>query len=335
LVSQSRNHQSDAQVTAALSDPSGEADAFFVLRRKVEDARAMEGLADAAYSGAICGEPSACLARAAADLEGLDFTTMLKDEESGQAALACDILELRAGVYARLGSALDPRALEDLRRLAAECPLQQPEAEAKLAEIAFERAERERLLVLAARPGSAGSTNIVQSGFDAVSNYRQAISAGRFELPSHRGIGSIYLALADLDPENARSHLRQAASAFDAASTLSGQTDQSSAAAMDLEKLGQSWIKRAELDPEATTSNRTDFENAARAFAGAMALVPSPVRHHHLAQAHLALGNLTAARQSYESAIPGLTGQDRLKARQSLASVLDRLGDPAGALQVL
>ena len=331
LIEKSIASQQDDQIRPVADAFQNTANQRFILRRKLEQARALRGVAAAGGTNASCGTKTACLTKAADLLSGVNIEADLVSDDKPAAALACDVLDVRWRVNSDIGREREYQYVDDLRRIVQACPSQSAPASDRLAEISFERAERVRETLA----GSDAAPS-VEASLGAITDYRDASGAARFKLPASRGMGAVYRALAAREPANAQTYLASATEAFGNAVTLGSQTEPAEARATDLEALGTGLIELAQVTGRPGSQERRDlYVRAADALQQATNLSATPARYLSLGEAYAETGEFGPSIAAYRSAIAGLTGADKAVASLALAGVLDQSGDPAGALQAL
>ncbi|HRX73234.1 MAG TPA: hypothetical protein P5341_03940 [Hyphomonas sp.] len=329
LIGKSIASQQDSQIRPVADASQNAANERFMVRRKLEQARALRGAATATVP-ASCGTRTACLTTAADLLGPLDAEAGLASDDKAAAKLSCELLDVRWRVNSDIGREREYRYVDDLRRSVQACPGQAAQASARLSEISFERAERVRES-LGGEPAPS-----VEAALGAITDYRDASSAAQFKLPATRGMGAVYRKLAAMDPSGAQSYLTSATDAFGGAVTLGAQSEPADARASDLEQLGMSLIDLAHVTGRPGSPERRDvFVRAADALQKATNIAATPARSLALGEAYAETGQFGPSIAAYKSAIAGLTGAQKAGASLALAGVLDQSGDPAGALQAL
>lgn len=332
LLEKSFASQQDNQIHPAGSAAQTAINDRFVLRRKLEQSRALLGLADSGKLDASCGTKAACLTTASGLLGSVNVEPALASDDKEAARLACDVLDVRWQVNNGLGRAQEHLYVDDLRRIVQACPSYAASASDRLAQIAFDRAE----LVRASLAQQTDPAPSVDAALGAITDYRAALTVDRFKLPGNRGMGAVYRALAKLDPAGARTYFTSAVEAFDDTVALGAETEPTGARATDLEDLGVSLIDLAHLTGRPGSAERQElYQRAATALQAAINLAPTPARYLSLGEAYGATGRYPQSISAYRSAIAGLSGPAKAEASLSLASVLDLSGDAAGALQAL
>ena len=332
LLEQSRASQQDTQIRPTGNTAQDAMNERFVLRRKLEQSRALQGLAESGDPNASCGTKAACLTTASGLLGPIDVEPALASDDQDAAHLACDVLNVRWQVNNGLGRAQEHLYVDDLRRIVQACPSYAASASDRLAEISFDRAE----LVRASLAGQADSAPSVDAALGAITDYRAALNVDRFKLPAYRGMGAVYSALATLDPAGARTYFESATEALGNAVALGAATEPAGARASDLSQLGNGLMDLARLTGRPGTAERQDlYQRAATALQDAVNLAPTPARYLSLGEAYGATGQYPQSIAAYRSAIGGLTGPDKAEASLALAGVLDLSGDSEGALQAL
>ena len=331
LLDKSMASQQDNQIRPSASASQTTANERFVLRRKLERARALHGLALGGTTDASCGTRTACLTAATQTLDSLNVEPGLASEDAGAVHLSCEVLDVRWRVNAELGREREYRYVDDLRRIEQACPAFAASASDKLAEISFERAERVRESLAQDDPPPS-----VEAALGAITDYRDAAAISRFELPAHRGMGSVYRALATREPAGARTYLERAIEAYGDAVELGTPTAPVDARASDLEHLGTSLIALAPLTGRPGSQASLDvYADAAEALQDSVDLAPTPARYLSLGEARGAAGQYEASVAAYQTAIASLSGTEKAKANLALVGILDKKGDAAGALQLL
>ncbi|MEZ5946934.1 MAG: tetratricopeptide repeat protein [Hyphomonas sp.] len=322
-------NQGDDQMSNAASAAASLADSRFVLRRAILRSRALQGLADTENGVDSCGGKTSCLTQAAETLNSLALAPAeLEEADKLQAQIACEGLDLRWRVNSELGRAQEHAYLQDLAKIVDQCPRYKATASDRLAEISFDHAESIR------RSLASAETSNTDAAIAAITRYHEALEVDRFTLPSYRGLGEVHRWLALADRASRRAHLENAVEAFRTSADLSGTTTDVGGRARDLELLGQSQLELAQ-----TYSTSEDaaplIQEGSAALSEAVSLEPTAQRSYLLAQAYQMSGQTDLAIRAYEAALSGLNGLDRVEASLSLADLLDRVGNPAEALQVL
>ena len=337
LIAQSRTHEGDDRI----ADPSAEtppgSDQRFVIRRTLEEARAFAGLAVSGGEATLCGSREACLTAASSLLSGIDLSVLPAGTDGTISGLACEAYGLGWQVQIQRGGATAPETIDLLNRLAEGCPDQRQLASDALAQIAFDRAERGRTLLVAADRQARVTAATLQAGRDAVSDYRSAASVDRFRLPVLRATGEIHLVLAAHDPDNTRSDLRAAINAFETLLADAKAPVDTSQRAKDLAELGDALVRLARHEVRARDGVPVQplYRRAVEVLTQSVATAAIPSNALRLGEAHEALGQLREAQTAYEAAIAGLSGKARREARMSLVALLDRLGEADSALAML
>ena len=334
MIDQSVASQQDGQIRPTSNAAASSLNERFKLRRAFERARALRGLS--ASASASCGSADSCLAEASTTLNALHLParTNDEDEDARTSDLTCRILDLRWRVNSDIGRAQEFQYVDDLQRIVSDCPSLKNAAADKLAEISFERAERTRQSLASSGHTASELASLNDTALGALTDYRDALDVGRFRLPSYRGMGDVYQMLADFDSSNARTHLADAISAYQKAVDLDAQPADPSAKANDLEQLGTSQLALTKLTRDDAQADAL-LTQATQSLQQSVAIGPTPVRYLRLGDALERTGHNQESATAYKAAIGGLTGQQKLEATLSLARVLDKTGDAAGALAML
>lgn len=330
LLDQSLASQQDNQVSLTGSAARIATNRRFIVRRTLERSRALRGVANSGTVNASCGTRTNCLSDAAALLSSLTVDIPPVSEAPEAARLGCEVLDTRWRVNSDLGREREYLYVEDLRRLVRECPAYAASASDRLAEISFERAERIREGLVQADPPPS-----IEAALGAITDYRSTLGTDRFKLPSYRGMGSVYQALAKRDPSGARTYLESAVDAYEKASILSA-SGTAAERAEDLEALGTSMMQLAHISGTPGSAERqTLSEGAANALQDAVNLAPTPARYALLGDAYGDTGQCTLAIPAYKAAISGLAGAEKISTILSLSEAYDACGQPDLALQTL
>ena len=330
LLDQSLASQQDHQVSLTGSTGQVAINKRFILRRTLERSRALRGVANSGAANASCGTQTSCLTDAAALLSSISVEIPPAPEAPDAARLGCEILDTRWRVNSDIGREREYLYVEDLRRLVSECPAYAATATDRLAEIAFDRAERVREDIAQAEPPPS-----VEASLGAITDYRSVLGTDRLKLPAYLGMGAVYQALAKKDPPGAPTYLESAADAYRSAVTLSASGAPAERAG-DFEQLGLSLMTLSKVSgaPGSAEHNALATE-AAAALQEAVNLVPTPARYALLGDAYEDTGQCTLSIPAYKAAIPGLAGADKVSAILSLSSAYDACGQPDLALQTL
>jgi tetratricopeptide (TPR) repeat protein len=324
-------NQTDDQVLTGAANSGAGLNSRFVLRRQLERAIALRGLASDALGVERCGGRTACLAEAAKTLEAFDAGTAFKANQPSANALGCRVLDERWRVNFARGRQFEYQYVEDLIQVDKACPSLSCAAGDQLAEIAFHRAERIR-----AGLSIEGASPSLDTALGAITDYKEAAKVARFELASNRGMGAVYQMLSRLQPSGARSYLENAVESYQRTLELGIQSELDDARAEDFDRLGTSLAALAGRSSHPGSEERIAlYVRAADAFRGAIALSPSPSRYLRLAEANAAIGEYAASAAAYRSAIAGLSGGEKTQASLALVVILDRMGHDADALGLL
>ena len=330
LVEKSLASQQDNQIRPA-DDAQNTINERFVLRRKLALSRALHGVAASGVAGASCGTATACLTDASQMLGAINVEPSLASDDAQAVSLGCELLDVRWRVNSDLGRENEYKYVDDLRRIVQACPANAAAASDRLAEISFERAERVREALAVSDPPPS-----VEAALGAITDYRDALSAGEYKLPAYRGMGAVYRALATLAPASSQTYLTDATEALDSAVTLGAASEPSAARAADLEALGTSLIDLAHVTGRPGSAERLAlFERAASALQDAVNLSPTPARYALLGEAYGETGQYAESIAAYQAAIAGLSGPEKIDATLALAGIYDQSGNPAAALTTL
>jgi tetratricopeptide (TPR) repeat protein len=331
LLERSTASQQDNQISLAGSPAKNAVNERFILRRKLEQSRALRGVANGGASNASCGTKTACLTTAADLLAPINVEPWLSSTDEATAHLGCELLDARWRANNDLGRQREYKYVEDLRRVVSACPTFAASASDRLAEISFERAETVRQSL--ARTNSTTSLAAAQG---AITDYRDALSASRFKLPAYRGMGNIYQSLARRDPAGASTYLESAADALNQAVTLGAATETADARAIDMGQLGNSLIGLARVTGQpGSPERRALFERAAQSLQDAVNLAPTSAHYASLGEAYGELGKCQASISAYQSAIPGQAGTEKVSTYLALSGMYEQCEQPELALQTL
>lgn len=332
LLDKSLANQQDSQIRPGSSAAQKTINERYVLRRQLERGRALRGLALSGYASASCGSRSACLTQAANVLASLDVEPAFSAEKEDKDAvrLACDVLDVRWRVNNDIGREREYLYIDDLRRIVQVCPTYAASASDRLAEISFERAEEVRQALV-----QNGEQVSVDAALGAITNYRDTLSVDRFRLKAYRGMGTVYRALSSMEPASAKSYFANAVDAYENAVKLGSQAS-AEERAKDLEQLGTSFMGLARLSGRVGSPESLElFGRAGTALQESASLVPTPSRYLSLGEAYAETGDYDKSISAYRSAISNLSGPAKAEASLALADVLDKSGDPTGALLAL
>jgi tetratricopeptide (TPR) repeat protein len=330
LLDQSLASQQDNQISLMGSETQVATNKQFMLRRTLERSKALRGVANSSTTNASCGTRTACLTDAAALLSGITVEIPAASEAPDAARLGCEILDTRWRVNSDIGREREYLYVEDLRRLVSSCPDYAAAASDQLAEIAFERAERVRENL-----AQSNTTISVESSLGAITDYRDTLSTDRFRLPTYRGMGAVYLALAKQDPAGTRTYLESAVDTYSNAVTLS-VSEAAAERAGDYEALGRALMALSKVTGLPGSVERQALaERAASALQSAVDLAPTAVRYAVLGDAYADTGQCTLAIPAYNSAIPGLAAAHKVSTILALSAAYDACGQPDLALQTL
>ncbi|WP_291078498.1 hypothetical protein [Hyphomonas sp.] len=301
----------------------------FVIRRQLERATALRGLASIPSSAAGCGGATACLTEASRILQPIEAPALVTASDPVSKELGCRVLDTRWRVNVALGRDREHQYVEDLTRVAKLCPAQALEAEDKLADIAFDRAERIRTAM------SASAAPSVDMGFGAISSYKAAANSARYQVPALRGMGEVYERLAAAQPGGRASYLEQAIAAYQRVIELDGAAG-SVQRAEDHDRLGMSRSALAvELGSPGSEARLAMHASAADAFRQAVTLVPTPGRYVKLAEAAGSARQYEQSVEAYQAALPNLSGARKTEVSLALVGILDRMGNETAALALL
>ncbi|MEZ5984812.1 MAG: hypothetical protein R3B94_02545 [Hyphomonas sp.] len=331
LLDQSLASQQDSQINLTGSVDQITGNKRFILRRTLERSRALQGVANSTIADASCGTRKACLSDAANLLSAVQIDIPPASEDAAGANLGCDVLDTRWRVNSDLGREREYLYVEDLRRTVSACPAYAPAATDRLAEIAFDRAERVREALAKDNPAPS-----VEASLGAITDYRDALGTGRFKLPAYRGMGAVYTALAKRDPAGAPTYLESAVEAYSSAANFEASSAPADDQAMDLEHLGTSLMALARVSGAPGSPKRIALvEQAASTFQKSVNLAPTPARYALLGEAYGDTGQCQPAISAYKSAVAGLSGSEKISAILALSGVYDSCGQEELALQTL
>lgn len=333
LIEKSLMNQEDALVRKDNASSLGQVDERFILRRRLAQARALTG---AAQSGsATCREPEPCY-RAAADALGTqDLAALVSRQDEPIAAIACQALDLDAQINRLRGAQYEYAAVTDLRQIILHCPSLAASASIILAEISFNRGEQLRRSMADSVSSKAPQSQSSALGVSAISSYRDALRSEAAWLPAYRGLATVYLGLADLEPLKAAEHYGSARDAFDAAQKISAPTPDD-AHASDLEQLGRSYLRLADVKrPIGELEQESLIDAAIRHLSKAASLSPAYNRQMILGDAYERAGRTEDAEAIYRKALAYGQSSGETSAALSLARLLERNGKSQDALSVL
>ncbi len=333
LIEKSFVNQEDALVRKNNAASLDALDEQFILRRRLAQARALTG---AAQSGsAVCRDTEQCY-RAASDALGTqDLAALASRQDEAVGAIACQALDLDTQINRLRGAEHEHAAVTDLRQIIRYCPSLAGKASDTLAEIALNRGEQLRTSMEDAVSSKAPPSQSAALGVSAVSSYRDALRSGTVKLSAYRGLGTVYLVLADLEPAKAAEHLDSARDAFDAAQKISASTP-NDAHAKDLEQLGLSHLKLADAKrPIDALEKESQIDAAVRHLSKSASLSPTYNRQMILGEAYERAGRNEEAETIYRKALADGQSSDEPLAALALARLLERTGKPEDALSVL
>lgn len=333
FIEKSYDNQEDALIAVNQSSIGTNIDGLFVLRRKLVHAQA---LMESAQSGnSACAEPDDCLNTAAEALAAYDFESFAASGDEPITAIACQALDLNARINALRGVDHEYAAVTSLRSIVRYCPSFSDNASGKLAQIAFDRGEQLRKSMLDSIISKAPPAESAALGASAVISYRDALRAETPKLPAYRGLGSVYLDLAVLQPGNAAEHYEAAAEAFDSAQKISsGAAGESHSE--DLTQLGDSYLKLVDAKRQIETEEKDSLINAAiRVLEKSVLLSPTYSRQLMLGNAYEQSGRNKDAEATYRSAMAAGESSANDSATLALARLLERTNKADEALAVL
>jgi tetratricopeptide (TPR) repeat protein len=333
LIEKSLINQEDALVRKDNVSPLRKVDERFILRRRLAQARALAGTA---VSGSpACAEPDQCLGAASGALATQDLAALAARPDDPIAVFACQGLDLSAQISQLRGTEHEYAAITDLRQIIRSCPSLAAGATNTLAKIAYNRGEQLRGSMAASAAANAPPSQSAALGVSAVSSYRDALGSASVSLPAYRGLGTVYLALAGLEPGKAGEHFDAARDAFDAAQKISAATPDD-AHAKDLEQLGVSYMNLAGTKrPVDQLEQERLIDAAIRVLVKSTSLSPTYDRQMILGEAYEQAGRSEEAEAVYRTALATGQSAGHETATLSLARLLERTGKAEEALSVL
>jgi len=333
LIEKSFVNQEDALVRKDNAFSMDAVDERFILRRRLAQARALAGTA-VSGSGA-CPEPDQCYRSATAALATQDLAALAARKDDPVAAFACQGLDLNVQISRLRGAEHEHAAVTDLRQIILSCPSLGDSASGTLAKIAFNRGEQLRRSMADSAAANAPSSQTVALGVSAVSSYRDALRSEAVSLSAYRGLGTVYLALAGLEPGKAGEHFGAARDAFEAAQKISAATPDN-AHAEDLEKLGASYLNLADAKRPVDALEQESLIGAAiRVLVKSTSLSPTYDRQMILGEAYARAGRNDEAETTYRTAMASGQSAGHETATLALARLLERTGKTEEALSVL
>lgn len=311
-------------------------DSGFLIRRRMEHARALSGIAASGpYPAGECTGQAQCLAEASSLLSQEDVTGLATLSDPVLKGIACSALELRADINGRLGPAREPEVSSDLRSIASFCPSLSDWAAERLAVQALTRADG-LFAILQDQPGNGSVPDDINSITTSILlAYQEAAGSGITRAAAMLGLGRLYMHLAGADPDRRREYYRQAIRSFEAVPPdLPGISAELRAADADL--LGRSYRELAALvGTQEALEHEALIAGAVRSFEAALSLAPSTARQVQLAEAYEAAHLWQEAMQAYGDAIGSAGPADIVAPALGLARLLEDRGDPPAALDVL
>lgn len=331
MAERSLLHQDDTQLVSGLNQQAVQGPSFYRLRRALETAQALQGIAELGGDAETCATPSLCLDMAGKRLATESLTELAAQMEGSFKATACAALDTRASINAERGAGFEASALEDFRSVVKFCPDLADEASLKLADFALRRGNQLAEAVDKA-PASASAKETAALAAAALAFYQEAIPSEQLALDANRGAGRMLIRLADLEPAQALAHLGSATAFLEAAGALSVNAP-ADAKAEDLAQLGSTYLKLAAMLRK-TDSVRAEtlIARAVRALEEASKLSPSHDHVMALANAYLAADQTEKAIATYQA---DFATSGRLDAALALAGLLEASGRKEEALQTL
>ena len=333
MIEKSFVNQEDDLIGKDNASSIKDTDARFILRRRLAQARALEGAARSGSSS--CPEPDQCL-RAASDALGTqDLTALAARQDDPIATIACQALYLNAQINELRGAEHQYAAVTDLRQLILNCPSLAGSASDSLAKVAFSRGEQLRRSMADSIASKAPPAQSAALGVSAISSYRDTLRSDAIRLSAYRGLGTVYLALADLEPQKAAEYFGAAGDAFNDAQKISAATPDD-AHAKDLEQLGVSYLSLAGAKRPIDPLEKESLIGAAiRVLQRTTALSPTYDRQMILGEAYELAGRYADAEAVYRNAMASEQNAGDETAALSLARLLERNGKADEALSVL
>ena len=324
-------HQEDTQLGSGANGQAIQGPSLYRLRRALETAQALKGIADLGGDAGTCADPDLCLDMAGKRLATEDLVQIAAQMEGSLKATACTALDTRASINADRGTGFEASALEDFRNVVKFCPDLADTASQRLADFALQRANQLAEAVVQP-PASAAPTETAALAAAALAFYQEAMPFEPLALEANRGAGRMLVRLADLEPSQAQAHLTSAATFLEAASTLS-LTASAETRAEDLSQLGATYLKLAAmLRKTDSIGSETLVASAVRALEEAGKLSPSYERAMALGEAYLAADQTDKAIATYQGA---LAASGNVEAALTLSNVLEAAGRKQEALQTL
>lgn len=331
MAERSLLHQDDTQLMSGLNQQAIQGPSLYRLRRALETAQALQGIAELGGDAETCAAPSLCLDMAGKRLATENLTQLATQMEGSFKATACAALDTRASINAERGTGFEASALEDFRSVVKFCPDLAEAASRKLADFALHRAGQLAEAVDKAPP-SASAKETAALAAAALAFYQEALPSEQLALDANRGAARMLVHLADLEPAQALAHLDSATAFLEAVGALSVNAP-ADAKAEDLAQLGSTYLKLAAMLRK-TDSVRAEtlIARAVRALEEASELSPTHDHVMALADAYLAADQTEKAIATYQA---DFASSGRLDAALALAGLLEASGRKEEALQTL